>query len=161
MPTDATDANPGPLDAHPKEPSDMPTPLAQAGLAALLSAAAPAGSNPLVAPWTGPYGGVPPFDEVAVEHFEPALEAGMADQLASIETITADAAPPTFANTIAALEGSDRVLRRVLSVYHVWSSTMNTPEFQKVEAEMEPRLAAFRDRITQNAKLFERIAAVY
>jgi peptidyl-dipeptidase Dcp len=151
-PTDVTD---------PKEPSDMPIPLAQAGLAALLTAATPAGSNPLLAPWSGPYGGVPPFDRVKVEHFEPALEAAMAEQLAAIDRITAEAAPPTFANTLAALERSDRVLKRVSSVYNVWGSTMNTPEFQAVETRMAPKLAAFRDRITQNAKLFERIAAVY
>jgi peptidyl-dipeptidase Dcp len=161
VPTDAPPVNPAQPDANPKEPSDMPTPLAQAGLAVLLSAAAPAGSNPLVAPWAGPHGGVPPFDKVKVEHFEPALEAGMSEQLANIDRITAEAASPTFANTIGALEGSDRVLKRVLSVYGVWSSTMNTPEFQKVETEMEPQLAAFRDRITQNATLFERIEAVY
>jgi peptidyl-dipeptidase Dcp len=146
---------------NPKEPSDMPIPLVQAGLAALLAAAAPAGSSPLVAPWTGPYGGVPPFDEVKVAQFKPALEAGMAEQLAAIDRITADAASPTFANTIAALERSDRVLKQVVNVYGVWSSTMNTPEFQAVETEMAPKLAAFRDQITQNAKLFGRIAAVY
>jgi peptidyl-dipeptidase Dcp len=98
---------------------------------------------------------------VKVEHFEPALEAGMAEQLAAIDRITAETAPATFANTIAALERSDRVLKQVVSVYDVWSSTMNTPEFQAVETEMAPKLAAFRDRITQNAKLFARIAAVY
>jgi len=139
----------------------MPIPLAQAGLAALLTAAAPTGSNPLLAPWSGPYGGVPPFDRVKVEHFEPALEAGMAEQLAAVDRITAETAPATFANTLAALERSDRVLRQVSSVYNVWGSTMNTPEFQAVETEMAPRLAAFRDRITQNARLFARIAAVY
>jgi len=161
VPPDASDVNPEPLDANPKEPSEMPSPLAQAGLAALLSAAAPAGSNPLVAPWPGPYGGVPPFDRVKVEHFEPALEAGMAEQLANIDRITTEGGQVTFANTIAALERSDRVLKQVLSVYEVWTSTMNTPEFQAVETRMAPRLAAFRDQITQNAKLFERIASVY
>jgi peptidyl-dipeptidase Dcp len=161
VPPDATDVTPSPPDANPKEPSDMPIPLAQAGLAALLTAAAPAGSNPLVAPWSGPYGGVPPFDRVKIEHFEPALEAGMAAQLAAIDRITAETAPATFANTIAALERSDRVLKQVSSVYNVWGSTMNTPEFQAVETRMAPKLAAFRDRITQNARLFERIAAVY
>jgi peptidyl-dipeptidase Dcp len=139
----------------------MPIALAHASLAAFLSAAGPATANPLLAPWTGPFGGVPPFDKVRVEQFEPALEAGMAEQLAAIERITADPHAPTFANTIAALERSDRLLKQVLSVYGVWSSTMNTPEFQAVETEMAPRLAAFRDRITQNARLFERIAAVY
>ena len=62
----------GAIDVNPKESSDMPIPLAQAGLAAVLSAAAPTGSNPLLAPWTGPYGGIPPFDQVKVEQFEPA-----------------------------------------------------------------------------------------
>ena len=141
----------------------MPTPLAQAGLLALLSAAAPASSsnNPLLAPWAGPYGGVPPLDAVKVEQFKPALEAGMAAQLAAIDTITAETAPASFANTIAALEGSDRLLKQVAAVYGIWASTMSTPEFQAVETEMAPKLAAFRDRITQNAKLFARIAAVY
>ncbi|HYN01053.1 MAG TPA: M3 family metallopeptidase [Vicinamibacteria bacterium] len=139
----------------------MPPTLAQAGLAAVLSAATPAGTNPLLAPWTGPFGGVPPFDQVTVEQFKPALEAGMADQLAAIDRITAEPAPATFGNTLAALERSDRVLKQVVAVYGVWSSTMNTPEFQAVETEMAPKLAAFRDRITQNGRLFERIAAVY
>jgi peptidyl-dipeptidase Dcp len=161
VPPDATDVNPDQPDENPKESSDMPIPLTHAGLAVLLSAAAPAGTNPLVAPWTGPYGGVPPFDQVKVEHFKPALEAGMAEQLAAIDRITAEAAPATFVNTIAALERSDRVLKQVVNVYGVWSSTLNTPDFQAMETEMAPKLAAFRDRITQNAKLFERIAAVY
>ena len=139
----------------------MPIPLAQAGLTALLAAAASAGTNPLLAPWTGPYGGVPPFDEVKVERFKPALEAGMTDQLFAIDKITAETAPPTFANTIAAMERSDRVLKQVQSLYGIWSSSMNTPEFQAIEREMAPRLAAFRDRITQNETLFKRIAAVY
>jgi len=140
----------------------MPTPLAQAGLLAFLSAAAPASSsNALLAPWTGPYGGVPPLDAVRVEQFKPALEAGMAAQLAAIDTIAAGTAPATFANTIAALEGSDRLLKQVAAVYGIWASTMSTPEFQAVETEMAPKLAASRDRITQNAKLFARIAAVY
>ncbi len=139
----------------------MPIPLAQAGLAAFLSAAAPGASNPLLAPWIGPYGGVPPFDQVEVEQFKPALEAGMAAQLAAVEGITGESAPPTFANTIAAMERSDRVLKQVQNLYGVWSTSMNTPEFQAAEREMAPRLAAFRDRITQNEALFGRIAAVY
>ena len=139
----------------------MSLPLAHAGLAALLSAGAPAGSSPLIAPWGGPFGGVPPFDAVSIEQFKPALEEGMAAQLAAIDRITAAIDPPTFANTIEALERADRVIKRVMSVYGVWGSTLNTPEFQAVETEMAPKLAAFQDRITQNVKLFERIATVY
>ncbi|MBI5511918.1 MAG: M3 family metallopeptidase [Deltaproteobacteria bacterium] len=115
----------------------------------------------MLAPWTGPYKGVPPFDRVVVAQFEPALEAAMAEQLAAIDRITAESAPPTFANTLAALERSGRTLDRVSNLYGVWSSAMSTPEFQAVERLMAPRLAAFQDKITQNDKLFARIAAVY
>ncbi len=118
-------------------------------------------TNPLLDDWSGPAGGVPPFDRARVEHFEPALEAAMARQLEEIDAIAADPAPPTFANTLEAMERSGRTLARVLAVYGVFASTMRSPEFQAVERAMAPRLAAFRDRILQNAALFERIEAVY
>jgi peptidyl-dipeptidase Dcp len=118
-------------------------------------------SNPLLAKWAGPYGGVPPFGMVEVEHFKPAFERAMAEQLAAVEAIANDPAPPTFENTLAAMERSGRALDRVSSVYHVFSSALSTPEFQAVEREMSPKLAAFRDKITQNEKLFARIASVY
>ncbi|HYG68390.1 MAG TPA: M3 family metallopeptidase, partial [Anaeromyxobacteraceae bacterium] len=85
----------------------------------------------------------------------------MAEQLAAIDAITANAEPPTFANTLAALERSGRALERVGTIYGVLSSALSTPEFQAVERKMAPKLAAFGDRITQNEKLFARIAAVY
>jgi peptidyl-dipeptidase Dcp len=125
------------------------------------SAAAADPNNPLLVEWTGPYGGVPPFDRVQIEHFQPALELAMAEQLAEIDRIAADPAAPTFENTIAAMERAGSTLDRVRTVYGIWSSTMNSPEFQAVEREMAPRLAAFSDRITQNEALFRRIDAVY
>ncbi len=111
--------------------------------------------------WTGPCGGVPPFDRVRVADFEPALEAAMADQLAAIERIAADPAAPTFANTSAAFERSSRMLDRVLTVYDVYGGAMSDAAVQEVERRMAPRLAAFHDRIVQNERLFARIAAVY
>ena len=135
--------------------------LSGLGVATLLAAPAAAADQPLLARWTGPYGGVPPFDRVEVAQFQPELEAGMAEQLAEIEKIAADPAEPSFQNTIAALEGTGRTLDRVANVYGVWSSTMNSQEFQAVEREMAPKLAAFSDRITQNERLFARIAKVY
>jgi peptidyl-dipeptidase Dcp len=143
--------------------------LGGAGLAALMvagttpagAAPGPQAGNPLLASWTGPYGGVPPFDRVKVEQFRPALEAGMAEGLAQIDAIAAAQAPPTFDNTIAALERSGRTLARVASLYGVYASTMSSPEFQAVEREMAPRLAAFQDRINQDPKLFRRVEAVY
>ncbi|HEY0022818.1 MAG TPA: M3 family metallopeptidase [Longimicrobium sp.] len=126
------------------------------------SAAAPgAAGNPLLADWTGPYGGVPPFHQVRVQDFEPAMEAAMAQQMAEIDRIAANPAAPTFENTLAAMEGAGAALDRVSTIYGVWSSTMSGPEFQAVERTMAPRLAAFSDRITQNEALFRRIEAVY
>ena len=70
--------------------------------------------NPLLAPWTGPYGGVPPFDKVKVEHFKPALEAAMAENLRrDRRDRRTTRAAPTFENTIAALERAGRTLDRV------------------------------------------------
>jgi peptidyl-dipeptidase Dcp len=117
--------------------------------------------NPLLAKWEGPYGGVPPFDRVQIPLFKPALEAAMAEQLAEIDRIAKDPAPPDFENTIAALEGTGRTLDRVSTLYGVWASTMSSPEYQVVQREMAPRLAAFSDQITQNEALFKRIEAVY
>lgn len=125
-----------------------------------LSASSPA-TGPLVEAWQGPHGGLPPFDQVVVAQFKPALETAMDAYRADIQAITDNPAPPTFENTIAALERCGRTLDRLQAVYGVWSSTMSTPEFQAVEQEAEPKLAAFRDEIYQNEKLFRRLEAVY
>ena len=117
--------------------------------------------NPLLAKWQGPFGGVPPFDRVQVPFFKPALEAAMAEQLAETERIANNTAPPDFENTIAALERTGHTFDRVTTLYGIWAGTMATPEFQVVQREMAPRLAAFQDQITQNEALFKRIDAVY
>jgi peptidyl-dipeptidase Dcp len=122
--------------------------LATAYLAGM-PAAAVTTENPLLAKWTGPYGGVPPFDRIKVEHFKPALEAGMAENLKEIDAIAANPAKPDFENTIAALERAGRTLARVASIFNVFSSTMADDAFQAVEREMAPKLAEFSDRITR------------
>jgi len=120
-----------------------------------------ASANPLVAPWAGPYGGVPPFDVVKTADLGLALEIGMAEQLAAIEKITAEPAAPTFDNTIAALERSGRTFVRVQSIYYTLTGCMSDDALRAVEQEMSPKLAAFEDRIYQDEKLFARIAEVY
>jgi peptidyl-dipeptidase Dcp len=117
--------------------------------------------NVLLADWAGPYGGLPPFDRVEISAFKPALEKAMEENLAEVERIANNGAPPDFENTIAAMERAGSMLRRVNTIYGVWSGNMSTPEFQAVQREMAPRLAAFNDRITQNEALFRRIKAVY
>ena len=142
---------PSPTDTTVNAPQAAPTPPPPP--------AAPA--NPLLADWTGPYGGVPPFDKVRVADFKPALEAAMAENLANVDRIANDPAPPTFENTIVPLERSSRTLDRVGAIYGIWSSNMSSDEFQPIEREMAPKLAAFSDQITQNEPLFRRIEAVY
>jgi peptidyl-dipeptidase Dcp len=119
------------------------------------------GGNPLTQPWTGPYGGVPPFDKVKVADFKPGLEAAMAQELAEIDKIASNPAPPTFDNTIAAMERSGRAGDRVSLMYSIWSDTLSTPEVRAVETEMEPKLSVHSDKILQNEKLFKRVEAVY
>ena len=116
---------------------------------------------PLTAEWTGPYGGVPPFDKVKVADFKPAIEAGMAENLAEIDKIATNPDLPNFENTIAAMERAGSTLDRVLTIYGIWGGNMATPDFQAVQREMAPKLAAFNDKITQNEALFKRIEAVY
>ena len=117
--------------------------------------------NPLTAKWTGPFGGLPPFDKVKVSDFKPALEAAMEENLREIDAIANQKEAPTFENTIVALEKSGQTLDRVSTIYGIWGGNMNNDEFSKVEEEMDPKLAAHSDKITQNEKLFKRIEAVY
>ena len=128
---------------------------------ALMAAPEPTPVNPLLAPWTGPYGGVPPLDRVKVADFPPALEKAMDAQLAEIDAIVRNPEKPTFSNTIAALESSGKAFDRVSNIFGIYSSTMNLKDFQAVETDMAPKLAAFGDRIVQNRELFARIEAVY
>ncbi len=117
--------------------------------------------NALLAEWVGPYGGVPAFDRVDLEDVKPALEAGMALNLEEIDAIASNPEPPTFANTIVALEDVGRDLDRAFTYYRVWSANRSSPEFREIQQEMAPKLAEFRSKITQNKALFERIEAVY
>jgi peptidyl-dipeptidase Dcp len=124
-------------------------------------AAFAAESDVLIRPWTGPHGGLPPFDKVKVADFLPALQAAMAEELREIDAIAANKAPATFENTIAAMERSGWALQRVGTLYGVWQGNLSTPDFQAVEQQAEPLLAAHGDQILQNAALFARISAVY
>lgn len=118
-------------------------------------------ANPLLEKWTGPFGGLPPFDKIKTSDFEPAFEAAMAENLKEIDAIANNEAAPTFENTIEAMEDAGRTLDRVSTIFYTYSSSNNTEEFGKLEEKMAPKLAAFGDKITQNTALFKRIEAVY
>lgn len=134
--------------------------------AAAASAAAPglsfaAETNPLLAPWTGPYGGVPAFDKMKVSDLTSAVDTAMARNLAEIDAIVANKAAPTFANTIAALEDTGRTLADVACYYGIWGSNMSSPEYQAIEPAIDAKFSEIGDKITQNAGLFARIETVY
>jgi peptidyl-dipeptidase Dcp len=117
--------------------------------------------NVLLSEYSGPYGGVPHFDAMRIAGVKPALEAGMARNLAEVDAIAKNPEAPDFVNTIVALERAGEDLQRVFAYWGIWSSNMSTPEFREIQQEMAPRLAEFNSRITQNDALFQRVKSVY
>ena len=117
--------------------------------------------NPLLQPWSGNYGGYPAFDKVKIKDFLPAFEVAFKEGLNEIEKIANNPAPPTFENTMLELEKSGHSISRLIAIYGVWSSTMNSDEFQNVETIIEPKLSEYSDKIAQNSKLFKRIEKIY
>lgn len=117
--------------------------------------------NPLLAEFSGPYGGVPAFDQMSLNHLKPALEKGMAANLAEIDAIVNNPEPANFQNTIVALEKAGSELSRVFTYWGIWSSNKNSPEFREIQGEMVPKISAFSSSITGNEQLFAKVKAVY
>ncbi|MEZ5921776.1 MAG: M3 family metallopeptidase [Parvularculaceae bacterium] len=120
-----------------------------------------AADNPLLAEWTGDYGGVPPWDKVNTGDFEAAFDKAIGDAKADIDKITENKAKPNFENTIAALEETGDELTRLQNIFYVYSSNLNVGDIPQIELSVTPKLAAFYDEIAQNETLFKRVAAVY
>ena len=121
----------------------------------------PVPDNILLADWTGPYDGVPPWDKVTPELFPEALQFGIDEQRREVLAIADSAEAPTFANTVEALEKVGERLDRVLSIFGVMTDNMTTPAYQTLEKEWSPKLSAAGDEIILNPKLFQRIKSVY
>jgi len=117
--------------------------------------------NVLLQEWTGPYEGVPAFDKMNVADIKEAVETGMELNLADIDAIANNEEPATFENTIVAMEASGKTLNDVFTYYGILSSNMSSPEFREIRAELAPKLSEFSSKISQNAKLFQRIKTVY
>ncbi len=115
----------------------------------------------MLAPWRGPYGGVPPWHLVRENEFTAAFDIAIAEAQADIEKIANDTAPPTFANTIVALETAGRTLERLSTLFGVYTSNLNVGPIPDIERAVMPKLSEHEDRIVQNPKLFARIEAVY
>ncbi len=117
-------------------------------------------SNPFLAPWTAEFG-LPPFDLIRPGHIPEALEKGMEDQRAEIAAITANPAPPSFANTVEALERSGALLERTSNVFANLVSSLGSDALQQVERDFAPRLAQHSTSIALDPKLFARFDALH
>src|SRR5438034_7016981 len=116
--------------------------------------------NPLAAESVLPYQ-YPTFDKIKDEHFIPAIEAGMRKQLKEIDPIANNSEKPTFDNTIVALERTGRLLDRAQRTFSNLNACDTNPTRQKIDKEIAPKLAAHRDEIFLNPKLFARVKALY
>jgi peptidyl-dipeptidase Dcp len=155
----ATIKQPDPVDTT---TTTQPTQSAHdAAVANVTRLKAEADQHPLLAPWTGPYGGVPPWDKVKSDLFAGAFTLGIELRNAEIDAIASDPEPPTFANTFVPLEDAGRHQDRAENLFGVMTNNMNSPEYQAVDKEWSPKLAAAYDEITFHSKLFARIAAIY
>ena len=112
--------------------------------------------NPLLAAWSGPFE-VPPFGRIAPEHFRPAFERAMAEQRATLARVAADPAPPSFDNTVAAMERSGRTLARVDSVFSLLAGADADAAIMAIEREVAPLIAAHRNAIFTDSGLFRRV----
>ena len=134
--------------------------LADAPDAAAKGAAALPASNPFAHESTLPFQ-APPFDKIKDADYQPAMEAGMAEQRAEMEKIADNKDAPTFENTIVAMEKTGSLLQRVGQVFGAVSGANTNPTLQKVQETEAPKLAALQDSIFLNPKLFARVEAVY
>jgi peptidyl-dipeptidase Dcp len=143
------------------ESATMAADAAPAAAEAAASASVPVPDNVLLAEWTGPYDGVPPWDKVQPAQFPEAFQFAIDERRREVEAIATNPAAPTFGNTVEALEKVGQRLDRVQSIFGVMTDNVSTPEIQALDKEWSPKLAAANDEIILNPQLFQRIKAVY
>ncbi len=136
----------------------IPAVIALAAMTAGPVTSAP--ENPLMQPSTLPFGALP-FDRISDSDYQPAIEAGMAQQLEEINAVADNPAPPTFDNTLVAMEKSGRLLDRANGAFGVEVATNSNPQLLRVREVVAPELAAHEDAIYLNPKLFARVDAIY
>ncbi len=117
--------------------------------------------NILLKEWTGPYGGVPAFDQMKVEDVKSAMLLGMELKLYEIDAIANNPDAPTFENTIEEMEGAGKEIERAFCYYGIFTKNRSTPEFRAIQTELAPLISEFHSKITQNEKLFKRIKSIY
>ena len=129
-------------------------------LPAEAAAAAFGPQNPFFAPSTLPFQ-APPFDKITDTDYQPAIEAGMAEQLKEIQAIADNPQPPTFDNTFIPFEKSGQLLERATTAFFLVSAANTNPTLQKARAAIAPQLARHSDAIRLNDKLFQRVKTIY
>jgi peptidyl-dipeptidase Dcp len=117
-------------------------------------------TNPFFTEWTTPFG-IAPFDRIRPEHFVPAFEAGIAERKKEVESIAANPAPPTFANTVEALENGGPLLAKVSPVFYTLTGADTNDELQAINRKVAPLLSSLRDDVVLNEALFARVKAVW
>ncbi|BDX04749.1 M3 family metallopeptidase [Planctobacterium marinum] len=117
-------------------------------------------NNPFFKTYQTPFQ-IPPFNEIENEHYMPAFEKGMAENLAEIDAIVANPEPATFENTIEELERSGKLLTKVQRVFYNLASSNTNPELQKLQRDLSPIISAHYDKISLNEGLFKRVDAVW
>ena len=116
-------------------------------------------SNPFFSEYKTPFQ-VPPFNEIKLEHFKPAMEAGIAEQMAEIKTITDNKEAPNFENTILAFDNSGELLTKS-RIFSNLNSANTNDQMQALAREITPMMSAHRDNIMLNMNLFKHVKAVY
>ncbi|OAV69971.1 Peptidyl-dipeptidase dcp [Bacteroidales bacterium Barb6XT] len=117
-------------------------------------------ANPFLSEYTTPYG-VPPFEEIKIEHYKPAFLQGMEEQVKEIEAVCDNSEEPSFENTIAALDGSGKLLTKVRTVFSGQNSACTSPEMEALSREMSPLFSKHGDDIRLNPVLFARVKTLY
>src|SRR5438094_10221503 len=125
-----------------------------------VAAGAFAQTNPFFNPSSLPFQ-APPFDKIKDSDYQPAIDEGMKRQIAEIDAIANSSEPPTFANTIEAMERTGALLTRVAKVFFNLTQSNTNDTIQKIEAEEAPKLSAHQDSIFLNDKLFARVKSIY
>jgi peptidyl-dipeptidase Dcp len=116
--------------------------------------------NPFFSDWRTPFG-VPPFDEIRTEHFLPAIQAAIGEHNREVQAIAKNAAPPSLANTVEALDDSGRLLEKVTSVFSNLTSAETSDALQAIQKQVAPMMAAHRDDVRLDPALFQRVKAVW
>ncbi len=116
--------------------------------------------NPFFKEWSTPFG-VPPFGDIKVEHFIPAVKEGIKQHDKEIEAIVSNSEEPTFENTILALDKSGELIEKVQGVFGPLNSANTNEEMQATARELSPLLTAHRDNISMNPELFKKVKTIY